>query len=181
MNSQPATAQQTTDVAPAETTIKGPLTGREVQTPKALDKADKKAPGAFRTISEVADDLDVQQHVLRFWETKFSQIRPLKRGGGRRYYRPEDLALLKKIHHLLYTEGYTIKGVQKLLKEKGKAVLLQENFPPAQNSNEPAAAQPSVQTSVQGSIGGLNSAQRNVLQTMLVELKEIRKLVKPDS
>jgi DNA-binding transcriptional MerR regulator len=182
MNSQPATAQQTKEAAPAETTIKGPLTGREVQTPKTDDKADKKAPGAFRTISEVADDLDVQQHVLRFWETKFSQIRPLKRGGGRRYYRPEDLALLKKIHHLLYTEGYTIKGVQKLLKEKGKAVLLQENFPPAQNSNEPNAAvsQPSIQTSVQGSIGGLNSAQRTVLQSMLGELKEIRKLVKPD-
>src|SRR6267143_1599120 len=84
------------------------------------DRKTGKAPAAFRTISEVADALGVQQHVLRFWETKFSQIRPLKRGGGRRYYRPEDVALLEKIHHLLYTEGYTIKGVQKLLKGQGR-------------------------------------------------------------
>src|SRR5690606_17517322 len=77
-----------------------------------VDKS-RKSKSAFRTISEVADELDVQQHVLRFWETKFSQVRPLKRGGGRRYYRPEDVELLKRIHELLYTEGYTIKGVQK--------------------------------------------------------------------
>lgn len=75
----------------------------------------QKSAGAFRTISEVAGELKVEQHVLRFWETKFSQIKPLKRGGGRRYYRPEDVELLKNIHHLLYNEGYTIKGVQKLL------------------------------------------------------------------
>src|SRR3989338_11623729 len=81
-----------------------------------------KAESAFRTISEVAEELGVQQHVLRFWETKFTQVKPLKRGGGRRYYRPEDVALLKKIHTLLYAEGYTIKGVQKLLKgEIGRA------------------------------------------------------------
>jgi DNA-binding transcriptional MerR regulator len=85
-----------------------------------------KAAGAFRTISEVAEDLNVPQHVLRFWETRFFQVRPLKRGGGRRYYRPEDVALLKKIHHLLYSEGYTIKGVQKLLKGVSKAQLLKE-------------------------------------------------------
>lgn len=85
-----------------------------------------KAAGAFRTISEVADDLNVPQHVLRFWETRFFQVRPLKRGGGRRYYRPEDVALLKKIHFLLYSEGYTIKGVQKLLKGVSKAQLLKE-------------------------------------------------------
>jgi DNA-binding transcriptional MerR regulator len=76
-----------------------------------------KAAGAFRTISEVADELDVPQHVLRFWETKFLQIRPLKRGGGRRYYRPEDVELLRRIGQLLYREGYTIKGVQRLLRE----------------------------------------------------------------
>ncbi|MCR9073031.1 MAG: MerR family transcriptional regulator [Alphaproteobacteria bacterium] len=76
-----------------------------------------KSAAAFRTISEVADDLDVPPHVLRFWETKFSQVRPLKRGGGRRYYRPEDIALLRRIRELLYREGYTIKGVQKLLRE----------------------------------------------------------------
>lgn len=78
-----------------------------------------KSPDAFRTISEVADDLDLPQHVLRFWETRFSQIKPLKRGGGRRYYRPTDVDLLRGIRHLLYEEGYTIKGVQKILRENG--------------------------------------------------------------
>lgn len=78
-----------------------------------------KAPDAFRTISEVADDLDLPQHVLRFWETRFTQIKPLKRGGGRRYYRPQDVELLRGIRHLLYGEGYTIRGVQRLLKEQG--------------------------------------------------------------
>jgi DNA-binding transcriptional MerR regulator len=78
-----------------------------------------KAPDAFRTISEVADDLDVPQHVLRFWETRFSQIKPMKRGGGRRYYRPDDVDLLRGIRHLLYGEGYTIRGVQRILKENG--------------------------------------------------------------
>ena len=79
----------------------------------------KKSPNAFRTISEVADELHIAQHVLRFWETKFGQVRPLKRGGGRRYYRPDDIALLKRIADLLYFQGYTIKGVQRLLREGG--------------------------------------------------------------
>jgi DNA-binding transcriptional MerR regulator len=78
-----------------------------------------KSPDAFRTISEVAEDLDLPQHVLRFWETRFAQIRPLKRGGGRRYYRPDDVDLLKGIRHLLYGEGYTIRGVQRILKSEG--------------------------------------------------------------
>jgi len=77
----------------------------------------EKSAHAFRTISEVATELDVPQHVLRFWESKFSQVRPLKRGGGRRYYRPEDIDLLRRIRSLLYEDGYTIKGVQRLLKE----------------------------------------------------------------
>lgn len=77
----------------------------------------RKVPTAFRTISEVADDLHIPQHVLRFWETKFPQLKPLKRGGGRRYYRPEDIALLRRISDLLYTQGYTIKGVQRLLRD----------------------------------------------------------------
>jgi len=83
-----------------------------------------KSPDAFRTISEVAEELDVPQHVLRFWETKFNQIRPLKRGGGRRYYRPEDVDLLRRVRALLYSEGYTIKGVQKLLRENGRNLPL---------------------------------------------------------
>ena len=78
-----------------------------------------KAPDAFRTISEVAGDLDIPQHVLRFWETRFVQIKPMKRSGGRRYYRPEDVDLLKGIRRLLYGEGYTIRGVQRILKEQG--------------------------------------------------------------
>ncbi len=78
-----------------------------------------KAPEAFRTISEVADELDVPQHVLRFWESRFREIKPLKRGGGRRYYRPEDVGLLRGIRHLLYGDGYTIRGVQRILREQG--------------------------------------------------------------
>ena len=78
-----------------------------------------KAPDAFRTISEVADDLDVPQHVLRFWESRFPQIRPMKRRGGRRYYRPDDVDLLRGIHRLLYGQGYTIRGVQRILREQG--------------------------------------------------------------
>lgn len=78
-----------------------------------------KAPDAFRTISEVAADLDIPQHVLRFWETRFSQIKPMKRSGGRRYYRPDDVDLLRGIRRLLYGEGYTIRGVQRILKENG--------------------------------------------------------------
>ena len=78
-----------------------------------------KAPDAFRTISEVADELDLPQHVLRFWESRFPHVRPMKRGGGRRYYRPEDVDLLRGIRHLLYGDGYTIRGVQRILREQG--------------------------------------------------------------
>ncbi len=97
----------------------------------------RKTADAFRTISEVADELHVPQHVLRFWETKFPQVRPLKRGGGRRYYRPEDVLLLRRVADLLYTQGYTIKGVQRLLREGGGA--LHENIPPASEDERLAA------------------------------------------
>ena len=100
-------------------------------------RADK-APDAFRTISEVAEDLNLPQHVLRFWETRFSQIRPMKRAGGRRYYRPADIDLLKGIRHLLYGEGYTIRGVQRILKEEGVATLV------AVGRGEAQAAKPAV-------------------------------------
>lgn len=83
-----------------------------------------KSPDAFRTISEVAEDLDLPQHVLRFWETRFTQIKPMKRGGGRRYYRPQDVELIKGIRHMLYDQGYTIKGVQRLLRENGAHLLV---------------------------------------------------------
>lgn len=82
-----------------------------------------KAAEAFRTISEVAEELELQKHVLRFWEVKFPQIKPMKRGGGRRYYRPADMELLRGIRHLLHAEGYTIKGVQKILRERGVDVV----------------------------------------------------------
>ena len=83
-----------------------------------------KAPEAFRTISEVADELEVPKHVLRFWEAKFTQLKPMKRGGGRRYYRPEDVALLRGIRFLLYNDGYTIRGVQKILREHGPRFVM---------------------------------------------------------
>ncbi len=97
----------------------------------------KKSPSAFRTISEVADDLHIPQHVLRFWETRFPQVKPLKRGGGRRYYRPEDIALLRRISDLLYVQGYTIKGVQRLLREGGG--MLADDIPPAAPDERAAA------------------------------------------
>ncbi|WP_157014659.1 MerR family transcriptional regulator [Mesorhizobium xinjiangense] len=84
----------------------------------------EKSPDAFRTISEVAEELDLPQHVLRFWETRFNQIKPLKRGGGRRYYRPQDVDLIRGIRHMLYDQGYTIKGVQKLLRENGNQFVI---------------------------------------------------------
>ncbi len=91
-----------------------------------------KAPDAFRTISEVADDLKVPQHVLRFWESRFNQIKPMKRAGGRRYYRPDDVDLLRGIHHLLYGEGYTIRGVQRILRDQGLKFVQQVWQPDAE-------------------------------------------------
>jgi DNA-binding transcriptional MerR regulator len=93
-----------------------------------------KAPSAFRTISEVAGDLEVPQHVLRFWESRFHEIRPMKRGGGRRFYRPQDIDLLRGIRHLLYGEGYTIRGVQRILREQGQRFV--------QSVWQPGAPQP---------------------------------------
>jgi DNA-binding transcriptional MerR regulator len=138
------------------------------QSPEA--EKSRKAPSAFRTISEVADDLNVQQHVLRFWETKFSQVRPLKRGGGRRYYRPEDVDILKTIHHLLYTQGYTIKGVQKLFREQGKNKVVEKTPPEARNQNVPSQA-PAKAAS------GLTDRQRSALQSLAGELKELRAMI----
>ncbi|MDE1151018.1 MAG: MerR family transcriptional regulator [Micavibrio sp.] len=124
----------------------------------------QKSAGAFRTISEVADDLKVEQHVLRFWETKFSQIKPLKRGGGRRYYRPEDVELLKNIHHLLYQEGYTIKGVQKLLSANRGNLNAR-----VQGDEAAPAAEAPITKAVR--------KNKDELQSMLDELKSMRKLI----
>jgi len=99
--------------------------------PAAASAPIEKGPEAYRTIREVADSMDLPQHVLRFWETRFPQIRPLKRGGGRRYYRPDDIERLRLIRRLLYDEGYTIKGVQKLFKEQGIQALSKSAADPA--------------------------------------------------
>jgi DNA-binding transcriptional MerR regulator len=109
----------------------------------------EKAPDAFRTISEVAEELDVPQHVLRFWESRFREIKPMKRGGGRRYYRPDDIDLLRGIRHLLYGEGYTIRGVQRLLREQGVRFV--------QSVWQPGAPQPTLQPAEVGSDDGSES------------------------
>lgn len=132
-----------------------------IDTPDQTEAADdvvrlEKSETAFRTISEVSTDLHVPQHVLRFWESRFSQIKPLKRGGGRRYYRPEDVANLKRIKDLLYTDGMTIKGVQKLLRE-GPAT---DRAPNAQDADK--------QTIVKGLL------DRNELERMLSDLTALR-------
>jgi DNA-binding transcriptional MerR regulator len=110
----------------------------EPPAPEPGNARTRKAAGAFRTISEVADELHIPQHVLRFWETKFPQVKPLKRGGGRRYYRPDDILLLRRVSDLLYIQGYTIKGVQRLLREGGGR--LADDIPPAPEAERVASA-----------------------------------------
>ncbi len=145
----------------------------ETDTSSNVRKSGKSA-AAFRTISEVSDQLEIPPHVLRFWETKFSQIRPLKRGGGRRYYRPEDIDLLKRISELLYSDGYTIKGVQRLLRDgvarlKSAAVdrKVLENKYTETSEKEPGPE------SV-----GLSKDARNEISQVLEELVELKKKLK---
>lgn len=123
-----------------------------------------KSDAAFRTISEVADDLDVPQHVLRFWETKFSQVRPLKRGGGRRYYRPEDVALLRRIRSLLYTDGMTIRGVQKLLRESGAKAAVAEASPASKSTEGIPAEERGDLTRLLGELTALRDELRTALR-----------------
>jgi DNA-binding transcriptional MerR regulator len=129
-----------------------------------------KAPEAFRTISEVAEELNLPQHVLRFWETRFPQIRPLKRGGGRRYYRPEDIALLRSIRGLLYDDGYTIKGVQKLIRGGGVRSLLE-----TAGSEPDEAPTKAVEPAPQVRAGP--DPYKEALLALLDELEEIRALL----
>lgn len=142
-----------------------------------------KSSTAYRTISEVSDELDVPQHVLRFWETKFTQVRPLKRGGGRRYYRPEDVDLLRRIQALLYRDGYTIKGVQRLLKEGRSALKVDPGEAPAvDQSAHPAAQAPEPPPSPEAAPRrpaehGLSPALEAELETLLGELKALRALL----
>ena len=126
-----------------------------------------KSPGAFRTISEVSNDLEVPPHVLRFWETKFPQIKPLKRGGGRRYYRPEDVSLLRQIRQLLYNDGYTIKGVQRLLKEGALKNTVQSGVVTANEPDEQKQPQNST----------TSSQEKAALRSIVDELQSLRKLL----
>ena len=133
-----------------------------------------KSPEAFRTISEVSKDLSLPQHVLRFWETKFVQIKPIKRGGGRRYYRPEDVKLLKGIKSLLYNDGYTIRGVQKVIKENGTKKLLtiqSENkvFTETRKDNNDHLEQHSYPQH------SINDSKRKKLMNVLDDLVQLRK------
>ena len=158
----------------------------------------EKSPDAFRTISEVADEIDVPQHVLRFWESRFREIRPMKRGGGRRYYRPDDIDLLRGIRHLLYGEGYTIRGVQRLLREHGQKFVQGVWQPGApQPAHHPSDDEPEEQaeaadasgadaaTAAEREVGGrasaepagLSSEQARRLEAALRDLAECRRLL----
>jgi DNA-binding transcriptional MerR regulator len=163
---------------------------RFARRPFAASDEMEKSPGAFRTISEVADSMDLPQHVLRFWETRFPQIRPLKRAGGRRYYRPDDVERLRLIKRLLYDEGYTIKGVQKLFKEQGVQALTSgaveprlmfgaettergsDHAPPLANGG--AAPSPGTAQPHGGSLGSIDLA---ALRGALAEIDEAARLL----
>lgn len=127
-----------------------------------------KSQNAFRTISEVSQLLDLPQHVLRFWETKFPQVEPMKRGGGRRYYRPEDVAVLERIRALLHEEGYTIKGVQKLLKKPG---FIKNGTEPAAHTAT-ATASPGAETEPQPALGQAD------IEDLIDELETVRQTLK---
>ena len=155
----------------------------------------KKSPDAFRTISEVADTLNVPQHVLRFWENKFTQVKPLKRGGGRRYYRPEDVHLLRGIRNLLYHEGYTIRGVQKVLRDAGTKMVVEAGrqdgggaVPQNRNEGPPAHQVLGDRATGAGTVSealvaglpttGLDQDQRAKLEAILARLKGLTTLLK---
>ena len=141
----------------------------------------EKSIDAFRTISEAAEELDVPQHVLRFWETRFSQIRPMKRGGGRRYYRPEDMDLLRTIRSLLYGEGYTIRGVQRLLKERGVRAVLALNA--ASEAVDPTQSLPQVPVPSEGddddsSAADLFADMSRALCAALEDIEEAQRILR---
>jgi DNA-binding transcriptional MerR regulator len=158
--------------------------------PDPRPRGTAKSATAFRTISEVSAELDVPQHVLRFWETKFPQIRPLKRGGGRRYYRPEDVELLRRIQSLLYKEGYTIKGVQRLLREARGGGAAADAAEHPQGVDEEVATAPATEDDhepfetdddddEQGyEGGGMTQIQRDDIEAVLMELIALRDLLR---
>ena len=128
-------------------------------TSKVLQPSIEKSETAFKTISEVADVLSVPQHVLRFWESRFSQIKPLKMGGGRRYYRPEDIDIISKIHNLLYKQGYTIKGAKKVFMQKNE--------------------KPTEVVTIARKTSLLTDKQRKQVSTILQELLNLRETLRP--
>ncbi|HMB77905.1 MAG TPA: MerR family transcriptional regulator [Kiloniellaceae bacterium] len=135
----------------------------------ATTRAAGKSATAFRTISEVSEELEVPQHVLRFWETKFTLLKPLKRAGGRRYYRPEDIELLRRIRSLLYKDGYTIKGAQKLLREgRGRA---------AEKASEDASEESQAAATAASAAVQADGIDRSALQEILQELEGLRDYV----
>lgn len=147
--------------------------------PKQDSEKPAKSAAAFRTISEVSKELDVPQHVLRFWETKFTAIKPLKRGGGRRYYRPEDLALLQRIRDLLYTEGYTIRGVQRLLRQYGVRAVLAGAVEDTGAVTAPSDAS-DVVVDASANRSGMDPEIRKELQGVLSELINLRRILGGD-
>lgn len=152
----------------------------------------RKSPDAFRTISEVADGLNVPQHVLRFWESKFTQVKPLKRGGGRRYYRPEDVHLLRGIRNLLYHEGYTIRGVQKVLREAGVRAVVDAGRRDSGEAETALAGHTANVVAPEGmgivtrgedsptndAAGGLDQNRRAKLQAIISRLRELGEQLK---
>ena len=152
----------------------------------SLPAGEVKSPTAFRTISEVADGLALPQHVLRFWESKFQQIKPLKRGGGRRYYRPEDVKIIHDIKDLLYNQGFTIRGVQKLLRESSggtslaRSKVAQPQLPisvPVLAPTLPLETALPVSAAMPVSAQGLSSDKRREMEGVLIELKSIRRIL----
>jgi DNA-binding transcriptional MerR regulator len=143
-----------------------------------------KSPDAFRTISEAAEELDLPQHVLRFWETRFNTIKPLKRGGGRRYYRPEDVLLLRGIRHLLYDQGFTIKGVQRILKDQGSRYVIAvgegkplEDILPMIEEAEMISDEAEVEDAVMLASPGIDTESRDKLSEVLRELLECKRIL----
>lgn len=145
-----------------------------------------KSPDAFRTISEAAEELDLPQHVLRFWETRFATIKPLKRGGGRRYYRPEDVLLLKGIRHLLYDQGFTIKGVQRILKDQGSRYVIAvgegksiDDIMPLLEAAEDAETDALLDTeeTARAGVRVLDEDDREKLSSVLKELLDCKRLL----
>ncbi|MFC7050384.1 MerR family transcriptional regulator [Emcibacter nanhaiensis] len=143
-----------------------------------MAKRQAKSPNAYRTISEVADAMEVPQHVLRFWEGKFSQIKPMKRGGGRRYYRPEDVEIIQVIRTLLHEDGYTIKGAQKLLREQGVKSIVQQYANDSDDTGENSVSAAAVEASSEEVAMEGDASRMETLTEIRGRLQNVRKKLK---